>query len=158
MSRVVLHQGTAVSYILRFGFGRHPILMPCGESFAFAQIPVLTLPRTTASAVIRDRSGTIPLSLNSCHWLQLRVLRLRAEPELLGAEHGGHRVQVRQADQEGRRLLPHGRREPVHAHRRGHLHALLPLRPLMGLLQEAVAAALPQVRRPHRQRLRRGGR
>uniref|UniRef100_A0A0A9GQX4 Uncharacterized protein n=1 Tax=Arundo donax TaxID=35708 RepID=A0A0A9GQX4_ARUDO len=90
-----------------------------------------------------------------CHW-QLRILRLRAEPELLGAGHGGHRVQVQQADQEGRRLLRRRRREPVHAHRRGELHALLPFQALLGPLQEGVAAALPEVRRPHRQRLRRG--
>lgn len=65
---------------------------------------------------------------------QLRVLRLRAEPELLGAGHGGHRLQVPQADQEGRRRLRRRRREPLHARRRGRLHALLPLQPRLGPL------------------------
>lgn len=93
--------------------------------------------------------------LSVTHW-QLWILRLRAEPEFLDAQHGEHRVQVRQADQEGHRLLFRGRRESVHADRRGELRALLPLEALLGPLQEEVAAALPKVRRPHRHCLRGG--
>uniref|UniRef100_A0A0E0FVC6 Uncharacterized protein n=1 Tax=Oryza nivara TaxID=4536 RepID=A0A0E0FVC6_ORYNI len=106
-----------------------------------------------------DRHGEVSRQLplhQRCH-LQLRILRVRAEPELVDAEHGEHRVQVREADQEGGRLLLRGGREPVHAGRRGHLRALLPLAALLGALPAEVAAAVPEVRRPHRQRLR-GGR
>lgn len=80
---------------------------------------------------------------------QLWILRLRVELELLHAEHGQHWVQVRQAHQERRRLLLRDRREPLHAGRRGELHAVLPLQPFVGLLQEQDAAALPEVRWPH---------
>ena len=69
------------------------------------------------------------------YW-QLWILRVCIKLELHHAEHSGHRIQVWQADQERCCLILYNWWEPFYTNRWGEVHAILPFKPFMGLIQK----------------------